>query len=220
MKLPLLAFFSGHLRPQSWHEEADGLLRLCEFPRKRVLSEVTAFLENMRTGQSDAAAELLPIVYDELRRIAVARMSREKPGNTLQATALVNETWLRILQTEQASLWESRESFFAAAAEAMRRILVDAARRKSAVKNGGQFARHDLNPAKLAAPCPVREILEVNEALDVLHREDPEAAELVKLHYFAGMSLEETGELLGMSRATAYRTWNFARTFLRVTLEG
>ena len=184
------------------------------------MSGVTAFLENMRTGQSDAAAELLPIVYEELRRIAVARMNREKPGNTLQATALVNETWLRILQTEQASLWESRESFFAAAAEAMRRILVDAARRKSAVKNGGQFARHDLNPAKLAAPCPVREILEVNEALDVLHREDPEAAELVKLHYFAGMSLEETGELLGMSRATAYRTWNFARTFLRVTLEG
>lgn len=182
------------------------------------MTQVTAFLESMRTGQADAAAELLPIVYDELRRIAVSRMRREKPGHTLQATALVNETWLRIMQTEQAWLWDSRESFFAAAAEAMRRILVDAARRKAAVKNGGRFSRHDLNEADLAADGPVREILEVHEALDVLHREDPEAAELVKLHYFAGMSLEETGELLGMSRATAYRTWNFARTFLRFTL--
>ena len=182
------------------------------------MADVTAFLERIRAGETDAASELLPLIYDELRRIAIARMSRETSGNTLQATALVNEAWLRILESQQGAMWDSRESFFAAAAEAMRRILVDAARRKSSVKNGGKFSRRDLDECELAASDPAKEIIAVNDALEHLEHEDELAAEVVKLHYFAGMSLEEIGELLNVSRATTYRIWTYARAFLRATL--
>jgi len=182
------------------------------------MTDVLIALDRMHAGDRDAASKLFPLIYDELRRIAIGRMNREKPGNTLQATALVHEAWLRIMESHQASLWESRESFFAAAAETMRRILVDAARRKSAARHGGEFSRKALHDSQLSEPCPSQEIIAVNDAMEVLEQDDRLAAELVRLHYFAGMSLEEAGELLGMSRATAYRTWTYARTFLRATM--
>lgn len=182
------------------------------------MSEVTAFLQQVGSGEADAASELLPLIYDQLHRIAISQMSREKPGNTLQATALVHEAWLRILEERNSSSWESRHRFYASVAEVMRRILVDAARRKSAVKHGGLFSRKELDEVDLCVPGPGQEIIAVSEALELLQQEDSLAAELVKLHYFAGLSMDEAADLLNMSRASAYRIWTFARTFLQDAL--
>lgn len=176
-------------------------------------------LERMNAGDEDAAQELLPLVYDELRRIARVRISNERPGQTLQATALVHEAWLRLQSSYSDTSQPSRKRFFAAAAEAMRRVLVDIARRKSSARNGGGYLRVSVNDTLVATPCPVEEVLAVHGALDRLAEQDPVAGELVKLHYFGGFSLEQAGEMLGIPRASAYRLWTFARTFLRAVLQ-
>lgn len=192
--------------------------RNAEFTELPQMHKITAQLQKMQSGETDAAAELLPLIYDELKKMAVSRMHRERPGHTLQATALVHETWLRLMESAQAGMWDSRQAFFSAAAEAMRRILVDAARRKLAVRRGGGFKRVEFVEADLSGHCPSAGIVAVNDALEGLRQEDPLTAELVCLHYFAGLSVEEAGELLGFSRASAYREWAYARSFLRAEL--
>jgi RNA polymerase sigma factor (TIGR02999 family) len=182
------------------------------------MNDVTQILAQIEQGDSNAADELLPLVYGELRRLAAAKLAQEKPGQTLQATALVHEAYLRLVKVDQAQQWNSRHHFFSAAAEAMRRILVDAARRKAAVKHGGQRNRQSLASADVAAAAPPEEVLAVHEALDRLTAEDSVAGDLVKLHYFGGFSLEEAADLLGVSRATAYRRWTYARTWLLAAL--
>jgi RNA polymerase sigma factor (TIGR02999 family) len=161
---------------------------------------------------------LLPLVYEELRRLAAQRLSREAPGHTLQPTALVHEAFLRLVGPDGAggANWGGRAHFFAAAAEAMRRILVDSARRKQAEKHGGGRARVDMNDAlvAIAPPADSQDLLNLDEALQKLEREDKTKADVVKLHYFTGLSLEETADALEMSRATAYRYWTYARAWL------
>lgn len=181
--------------------------------------DVTTILARIEQGDSSAADALLPLVYTELRRLAAAKLAQERPGQTLQATALVHEAYLRLLGSEQPQNWNTRNHFFAAAAEAMRRILVDAARRKAARKHGGEYIRQDLQDSEISCAAPVNEILSVHDALDGLEAEDRLAADLVKLNYFGGFTLDEAAELLGMSRATAYRLWTYARAWLRAELE-
>lgn len=163
-------------------------------------------------------SELFPIVYEELRRLASIHLRKEAPGHTLQATALVNEAYLRLRGANGQADFTNRNSFLAAAAEAMRHILVDAARRKLAAKRGGGNAREDLDVDQILAQEP-SEVLAVHEALDALAQADPQCAELVKLHYFSGFSLEEAGEILGVSRATANRWWIYAKAFLKTALQ-
>ncbi len=182
-------------------------------------NDVTAILAQIEHGDMQASEQLLPLVYGELRRLAAARLAQEKPGQTLQATALVHEAYLRLVGHDGDQKWNSRNHFFAAAAEAMRRILVDAARRKAAQKHGGSLGRQVLAESDVASAAPPDEVIAVHEALDRLAAEDPVAAELVKLHYFGGFSLEEAAELVRLSRATAYRRWTYARTWLRAELQ-
>jgi RNA polymerase sigma factor (TIGR02999 family) len=184
------------------------------------MSDVTRILSAIEQGDPRAAEQLLPLVYDELRRLAAQRLAQEKPGQTLQATALVHEAYLRLVDQETARRWESRGHFFAAAAEAMRRILVENARRRGRQKRGGGRARAELLEADLAVEDPPDEVLAIDEALERLAAEDPQAAELVKLRYFAGLSVEEAGQALGMSRATAYRHWTYARAWVRCEVLG
>jgi RNA polymerase sigma factor (TIGR02999 family) len=179
------------------------------------MSDVTRILSEIESGDPHAAEQLLPLVYDELRKLAAAKLAREKPGQTLQATALVHDAYLRLVDAEKAQHWNSRNHFFRAAAESMRRILVETARRKASQKRGGRLARQEFDSSALAETSRPKEVIAVHDALDELAAEDPLAADLVKLHYFGGFSLEETAELLGQSRATAYRTWSFARAWLR-----
>ena len=166
-------------------------------------------------GEQNAAHELLPLVYTELRKLAAQRLASEKPGQTLQATALVHEAYLRLVDQERVPRWDSRGHFFAAAAEAMRRILVENARRRGRQKRAGGRARVELFDDHLAVDTPPHEVLAVDEALDRLAAEDQQAAELVKLRYFAGLSVEEAAQALGLSRATAYRHWTYARAWIR-----
>jgi RNA polymerase sigma factor (TIGR02999 family) len=180
------------------------------------MSNVTQILSRIDSGDQEASAQLFPLVYDELRKLAAAQLAREKPGQTLQSTALVHEAYMRLVGGSQQ--WSGRNHFFGAAAEAMRRILVDVARRKATAKHGGQQVRHSLDDCRAATAAPPDEVLAVHEALDRLASEDRVAAELVKLHYFGGFSLEEAAELVGISRARAYRTWTYARTWLRTAL--
>ncbi len=161
--------------------------------------------------------EYLPLVYSELRRLAVRRLAHEKPGQTLQATALVNEAWLRLAQVP-GQTWESKGHFFGAAAEAMRRILVDNARRKQALKHGAGVQGIELEAMEVAAPVPDERLLALDEALDGLSREDPQAAELVKLRFFVGLSHREAAEALGLSHTKADRTWLFAKAWLAQAL--
>ena len=175
------------------------------------MSDVTRLLDAAASGDPRAAAELLPLVYDELRQLAAVRMAEEKPGQTLQATALVHEAYLRLVGGNQE--WNSRGHFFAAAAEAMRRILVDEARRKQAVVHGGGRVRVDLERAEVADLPPDR-LLALNEALERLAQHDPVAGGLVNLKYFAGLSVEQAADALGLARATAYRHWSVARAWL------
>ena len=175
------------------------------------MSEVTRLLEAISDGDSNATAELLPHVYQELRRLARSRMGQEGPGHTLQATALVHEAYLRLIGED--AHWDSRGHFFAAAAEAMRRILIEHARRKNALKYGGQHRRAELEDDLLpiTSPCDnVEDLLALDDALDRLAREYPINAELVKLLYFAGLNLEEAAKVQGTSRTTAYRHWLFS----------
>ena len=183
------------------------------------MSDVTKILAAIEDGDPAKADELLPLVYDELRKLAAARMSREKPGQTLQATALVHEAYVRLVDTEKAQAWDSRGHFFAAAAEAMRRILVEKARRKQRLKHGGEWGRVDFDEGASLVEPPGAEILSLDEALAALAAKEPEKAKLVKLRYFAGLSLDETAALLGISRATAKRHWAFARAWLFAELE-
>jgi RNA polymerase sigma factor (TIGR02999 family) len=180
------------------------------------MNEVTRILEAIDRGDPRAADQLLPLVYDELRRLAARRLSREPAGQTLQATGLVHEAYLRLVDVESAQPWNGRGHFFAAAAEAMRRILVENARRKRRLKHGGGRRRVDLDldAAALAAGGPAEELLAVDEALGRLAAEEPQAAELVKLHYFAGLTIEQAAEVLGVSARKGYRIWAYARAWL------
>ena len=178
------------------------------------MSEVTQILSAIEQGDPSAAAQLLPLVYDELRQLAAQRLAQEKPGQTLQATALVHEAYLRLVDTDKAQQWNSRGHFFAAAAEAMRRILVERARRKGRRKRGGGWQRWDVQLGEAAVGGPDVDLVAVDEALTELAREHPEKAELVKLRYFAGMTLAEAASALGISTATADRRWRYARAWL------
>jgi RNA polymerase sigma factor (TIGR02999 family) len=183
------------------------------------MSDVTRMLSAIEHGDPHAAAELLPLVYDELRHLAAQKLAEEKPGQTLQATALVHEAYLRLVGTVDERRWDSRGHFFAAAAEAMRRILVDNARRKKRLKHGGALQRTELAEEVLPFESPDDDVLAVHEALDQLGAQDPKTAELVKLHFFAGLPLEQAAEVLGLSVRTAYRSWSYARAWLFRRLE-
>ena len=177
------------------------------------MSDVTRVIEAIQHGDPKAADELLPLVYEELRKLAASRMANEAAGNTLQPTALVHEAWLRLVGKENPR-FAGRAHFFAAAAEAMRRILIDRARRKSALRHGGGQARVDIQQIDLASPDADDQILAVSEALDKLAAQDPVEAELVKLRYFAGLTVEEAAGLLDISPRTARNYWAHARTWL------
>jgi RNA polymerase sigma factor (TIGR02999 family) len=178
------------------------------------MSEVTRILSAIEQGDPHAAAQLLPLVYDELRKLAAQKLAQEKPGQTLQATALVHEAYVRLVDAEQALHWDSRGHFFAAAAEAMRRILVDNARRHKAHKRGGLLQRIDLPELVASAPDESLDLLALDEALKKLEELHPQKAQVVQLRFFAGCTLEETAQTLGISRATAQRHWAFARAWL------
>ena len=184
------------------------------------MSDVTRILCAIEEGDPHAAEQLLPLVYDELRRLAAQKLAREKPGQTLQATALVHEVYLRLVDGEAIRRWESRGHFFAAAAEAMRRILVDKARRKRSEKHGGRLARQELDDVDIAAPAPSEDLLALDEALAKLEANDPVKAQLVKLRYFAGLSEEDAARALGVSRATVQRHWRYAKAWLLDELRG
>ena len=177
------------------------------------MSELTKILHATVQGDSRAASQLLPLVYDELRRLAVHKVARESGTQTLQPTALVHEAWLRLGGDEQPT-WENRTHFFCAAAEAMRRILIDRARSKHAKRHGGGQQRLDVDEVEIAAPMQDDELLAVNEALERFSQHAPQKAELVKLRYFAGMGLKEAGQVLGISEPTAVRWWTYAKTWL------
>jgi RNA polymerase sigma factor (TIGR02999 family) len=189
------------------------------------MSEVTRVLSAIEQGDPSAAAQLLPLVYDELRRLAAAKLAQERPGQTLQATALVHEAYVRLVASEDTTAhpgqrWDSRGHFFAAAAEAMRRILIDRAREKRSEKRGGGRARLDIDAIDLATTAAPDQLLALDDALAKLARGDPAAARLVELRYFAGLTVDEAGQALGMSTATAYRHWNYARAWLHGELLG
>ena len=181
------------------------------------MSEVTRILDSIAQGDPKAAEELLPLVYDELRRLAAAEFSRLPPGQTLQATALVHEAWLRLTGSDHGAAdpkWQGRRHFFGAAAQAMRNILVDRARRKSRPKHGGDLQRVDVEEVQLAEIMRPEELLALDEALARLEEFDPQAAELIKLRFFAGFTQQQAAELLGSNKRAADRLWSFARAFL------
>jgi RNA polymerase sigma factor (TIGR02999 family) len=183
------------------------------------MTDVTRILSAIERGDPHAAEQLLPVVYDELRKLAAARLAAESPGQTLQATALVHEAYLRLVGAENELRWGSRGHFFAAAAEAMRRILVDNARRKKCPKHGGDRQRVGLD-SHIALTEEPDDLVALDDALARLADHDPQAAELVKLHFFAGLPVEQAAEVLGLSRAGAYRLWAYARAWLRAEVGG
>jgi RNA polymerase sigma factor (TIGR02999 family) len=178
------------------------------------LNDVTQILERVRQGDSLAASELLPLVYQELRRIAAHKMAGESPGHTLQPTALVHEAWLRLVEKDDQAQFQNRAHFFGAAAEAMRRILIDRARRKQAQKHGAGSEHLDIDDLEIPAPVDDEELLAVNDALDRFTTVDAKKAELVKLRYFVGLTIEEAAPILGVSEPTAKRWWAYARAWL------
>jgi RNA polymerase sigma factor (TIGR02999 family) len=178
------------------------------------MSQFTQILEAVQQGDRQAASELLPLVYGELRRLAACQMAREKPGHTLQATALVHEAWLRLVGPGDPPHWGGRTHFLAAAAEAMRRILVESARRKQRLKHGGHLERVNLEEVDLPLPMPTDELLALDEALERLAALDARAAQMVKLCFFVGLTQEQAAKELGISLATAERVWSFARVWL------
>jgi RNA polymerase sigma factor (TIGR02999 family) len=185
------------------------------------MSKLTGNPEVVESDDPQEAERLLPLVYDELRRLAVRRLAREAPGQTLQATALVHEAYLRLVGQDQLRRWDSRGHFFAAAAEAMRRVLINRARDKRRLKRGGGHQQQiDLDMAEIALDPPGEDLLALDEALDKLGREDPACAELVKLRYFAGLTQPEAAAALGISRRTADRHWAYARAWLLLELQG
>jgi RNA polymerase sigma factor (TIGR02999 family) len=183
------------------------------------MSDVTHILGQIEGGDGQAAEKLLPLVYDELRKLAAGKMAQENPGQTLQATALVHEAYIRLVDVEKAQHWNSRGHFFQAAAEAMRRILVENARRKNALKSGGDRKRCDLSEAALVSEDAPWGFLALNDAIDTLTDEDPAAGQLTKLRVFAGLSVDEAAEVMGLPHTTAYRHWTYARAWLQADLE-
>jgi RNA polymerase sigma factor (TIGR02999 family) len=179
-----------------------------------ILNNVTGILQAIEEGVPQAAEQLLPLVYDELRNLAAAKLAHEKPGQTLQPTSLVHEAYLRLMGHVGGQVWDSRGHFFAAAAEAMRRILIENARRKRRQKRGGALRRVALDPARLSYIPPAEDLLDLNDALECLATEDPQAAQFVKLRYFAGLSIEEAAEMVGLSRSAACAHWAYARAWL------
>jgi RNA polymerase sigma factor (TIGR02999 family) len=184
------------------------------------MHDVTRILRAIEKGDSRAADRLLPLVYDELRRLAAQKLVSEPPGQTLQATALVHEAYVRLVDSDQQQQWDSRGHFFAAAAEAMRRILVENARRKRRMKHGGGRRRVELDEAHVASEAPAEELLDLDEALQRLEADRPEMAKLIKLRYFAGLTLEQTAEAMDISRATASRYWSYGRAWLYREIAG
>jgi RNA polymerase sigma factor (TIGR02999 family) len=177
------------------------------------MADVTQILSQIEQGDPAAAKELLPLVYDELRKLAASRMAQENPGQTLQATALVHEAYLRLVHDE-ARTWDSRGHFFAAAAEAMRRILINRARDKGRIKRGGDLQQVDLDKIDIAAEAPADDLLAVDEAMERLTQENPRCAEIVKLRFYAGLTIEDAAAVLGISSRTAKRQWAYARAWL------
>ncbi len=184
------------------------------------MSDVTQILSQIESGDPKAAEQLLPLVYEELRKLAAVRLAQEKPGQTLQATALVHEVYVRMVDSQQTQHWNSRGHFFGAAAEAMRRILVENARRRKSAKYGGELNRHDVVSAELVAPEECNNLLALDDALNALSAEDQTAAELVKLRYFAGLTVEQSAKVLGVSPRKADFIWAFARSWLRRRMAG
>jgi RNA polymerase sigma factor (TIGR02999 family) len=179
-----------------------------------LMKNITQILSQIESGDPTAAEQLLPLVYDELRKLAAAKLVQENPGQTLQATALVHEAYIRLVDVEVAQHWDSRGHFFAAAAEAMRRILVEQARRKGRLKRGGELVRRELDEFEIVTQVKPDEILAVNEALQKLEAQHAAAAQLVKLRYFAGMTIPECAEALGISSRKADQLWAYARAWL------
>jgi RNA polymerase sigma factor (TIGR02999 family) len=184
------------------------------------MSAVTHMLSALKQGDSQAAEQLLPLIYDELRQLAAHKLAQERPGQTLQATALVHEAYLRLVGRDRGQHWDSRGHFFAAAAEAMRRILVENARRKRRSKHGGDVQRVEIDVASLPTRMPSDELLALDEALEKLKQQDPVKAQLVTLRYFGGMTIEQASEALGISRVTAHRYWTYARAWLHQQMTG
>ncbi len=182
------------------------------------MNEVTRILSAVEHGDPHAANQLLPLVYEELRRLAAQKLAQEASGQTLQATALVHEAYIRLVDVEKAQHWDSRGHFFAAAAEAMQRILVENARRKRQIKRGGQFERVEIELADLPTRMPPEELIALDEALQQLQRQDPIKAKLVTLRYFGGMTIEQAAAVLGISRVTAHRYWTYVRAWLHQQL--
>ena len=182
------------------------------------MNAVTRVLSAIEGGDPHAAEQLLPLVYDELRKLAAQKLAQEKPGQTLEATALVHEAYIRLVDVGRAQHWNSRGHFFAAAAEAMRRILVDQARKKKSRKRGGGLERLPLEEVDVSAPQPAVDLLAVNDALEKFERLDKSAADLVKLRYYAGLTLPQAAEALGISSSTADRQWAYARAWLHAEL--
>jgi RNA polymerase sigma factor (TIGR02999 family) len=183
------------------------------------MSDVTRILSAIENGDPSAAEQLLPLVYEELRKLAAQRLAQEKPGQTLQATALVHEAYIRLVDVDKAQHWNSRGHFFAAAAEAMRRILIEIARRRKTEKHGGGRQRVDLAGVDIASRSTPDQLLLLDDVLAGLSREDPAAAEVAKLRLFAGLPIEDAATALGISRATAFRHWTYARAWLQAQME-
>ena len=184
------------------------------------MSEVTRILSAIEQGDPKAAEQLLPLVYDELRRLAALQLAHDRPGETLNPTALVHEAYLRLVEPEEAQAWNSRGHFFAAAAEAMRRILVERARHKRSVKAGGDRRQQDVPELEAPDAGPNVDLLALNEALEKLGRQDQRRAQVVKLRFFAGLTIDETALALGIATSTANSDWAYARCWLRVEVEG
>ena len=184
------------------------------------MSEVTLILSRIERGESSASSELLPLVYDELRNLAAARMQQETPGQTLQATALVHEAYLRLVDSSQIQTWNGRGHFFAAAAEAMRRILVERARQKASLRGGGQRNRLEIIDLVETDETPIIDLITLDEALRKLQSRDPRKAELIKLRFFAGLTIEDAAHVLGVSTTTADNDWAYARCWLRLEMTG
>jgi RNA polymerase sigma factor (TIGR02999 family) len=215
------------LDAKTWYERYERLQKLGGPPKPRrnrrgrmvPMYEFTQLLNALNAGDPQAAAQLLPLVYDELRRLAAQKLVHEKPGQTLDATALVHEAYLRLVGAEDPPHWDGRSHFFAAAAEAMRRILIEQARRKASQRQGGHLKRHPLEQGEIATPEPSLDVLAINEALERFEQIDPLKARLVKLRYFIGMTIPEAAEALGISTTTADRYWAYARAWLHAELK-
>lgn len=184
------------------------------------MSDVTQIIDAIARGDQHAPERLLPLIYQELRSLAASKLAQEPPGQTLEATALVHEAYVRLVDSEDRQKWNHRGHFFAAAAEAMRRILVEKARRKQRVKHGGEHQRVDMDDERLVCSVPSEQLVALDEALERFSLAEPEKAQLVKLRFYAGLSIEEAAEALGISRATASRQWTYARAWLYNAISG